>query len=192
LRAGKNAKELEERRLRALAKKYPSWGNALLDGCNALHDLNHFAKDVKRWKQDIYKVKNDIIKILYQNGFATECYLQVMKLPEKVCWNCNGTGIYRGRGECWDCYGTGTFAKGNSTTLVCFRFVVDDKTFCWHQPQSSIRWPYVTTAEPSCWEPRGSFRVDMSNQEYRDDMRLVNWIIDQYNRMNAEATSIGA
>ena len=89
----------------------------------------------------IYGIKNKMVELLYMNGYCTECYPHVTELPSKECWSCDGTGVWESYGQegdrCLNCNGTGVHLPAKTLTFVCFRFVVEEQTYCWHQPEES-------------------------------------------------------
>lgn len=166
----------------AIAKKYPDgWRQALADACEALYELNHFAKITNRaTKKEIYSVKNDVIKLLYVSGHCTQCYLHTMRGADRPCWGCNGTGFKMWSDkECYRCGGTGIFQKGETLKLVCFHFVVNDQNYCWHQPSDKVHFPYQTTKPSEAWNDdlQDVEYGELEWEEVRSHINLLKWII---------------
>lgn len=193
LKAAKDEADIQawrKAREEAIAAKYQGrWEDALLDGCQAMYKLNHFAKIAERpLQQQIYSLKNNYVKLLYTHGYCIECYAHIMTVPEKGCFGCDATGFRRNGDECHRCGGTGIFKKEKNVAFVCFRFLMGDKRYCWHQPTEYVDFAYETTQESAMWD------TELHEQEYeeldweerRSYTELLEWIIKGASTVDVE------
>ena len=168
------------------AKRYTFWMDALPDAAGALFEMNRWAKYSECCDADaIYRLKNDLIRLLYQRGYCTECYLHYTTLPPKECWSCNGTGLwhswdYNIEDDCRKCDGTGIYLPETTLAFVVFRFVVGEKSYCWHQPRETVRFEFRTTAEPSEYKLPGEERpVSLTARQRTEAKHLIEWVLRQ-------------
>ncbi len=188
---GKNARKhkaatAQARRFDGFRRKYGSWRSALADACEYLFALNRYAKhdscsDANQ--ADIYELKNRMVRLLYEQGYCTECVEHRQELPELECFGCDGSGsfdLYDGE-PCRRCNGTGVFKEATTLTFVCFRFSVEGKTYCWHQPEKVVLFNYESTQEPSTWEPNDADEkpITLTRSKFAAAKDLLRWILDE-------------
>jgi hypothetical protein len=131
------------------AAKYGSWQKALPAACDYLFELNRHTKSfgyrlarMMDKPDDIYDLKNQMVELVYKGGYSTDCYLHnKTELPAKSCWSCGESGqrtdsFFGSTEQCQRCYGTGIYLGPKTLTFVCFRFLVGEKNYCWHQPDN--------------------------------------------------------
>ncbi len=115
------------RRERRFSRKYPTWRDALPDACEALFELNRYAKHescTSTNREEIYNLKNGLIRLLYEQGFATDFYEHHLKLEAKPCWTCGGTGEYWTGEDCRKCGGTGDYLSAKTVFFLVFKFAI--------------------------------------------------------------------
>lgn len=185
------AEQTHAARFEKFFRKYGDWKAALGDGCEYLFSLNRYAKHpscTNDHREAIYALKTDIVELLYKHGYATECFDHLQQLPGRKCFGCNGTGIWSGSWRndlCRRCDGSGLWGEPFTLRLVCFRFSVGGKAYCWHQPEDLVCFTYEETANPSDWKPGSDVKaVALSSAKFAAAKDLLRWII-------AEATAAG-
>lgn len=133
------------------------WRDLLPEACETLFELNRFAKHERceREQRDIiYKLKNAMIRLLYRNGYCTDCVKHTVEHDDLICFRCDGEGFDRDCDVCERCDGSGIFREGGTEIFAAFRFVVDGKTFAWHQRMEDVSPNVVVTGDGSTdWEP---------------------------------------
>lgn len=117
-------------------RRYVSKRDAYLAACEALFSLNRYAKHEScsdKHKKTIYALKSAWIRCLYEQGFCVDVF--EAKTPERagLCFRCSGEGFDEFGEECYKCGGTGEYRSGGRV-YWSFRFLVDGKSFAWHQP----------------------------------------------------------
>jgi hypothetical protein len=197
------AEELIARRARARAKMhmefrrlYPAWPDALPDACAYLFDLNRYAKheSCSSFERDaIYELKNDLIRVLYMAGYSTECYLHTSELPEQECFGCAGTGTWTGwrTGDsdvCRKCNGTGVYRPSKTLQFVCFRFVVGDTPYCWHQPGSLVHFSFAVTSGEKHFDLAAEEKpVALASKKFAEAKAFIGWVMDRADHQEAVA-----
>jgi hypothetical protein len=175
-----DAKRLAKQHAR-YAVKYGSWQGALTAACAYLFELNRYTKHISRWetwkhaeRDEIYALKNQMVELLYHNGYATECYLHKTGLK---CRSCSMMALYSlVVPPCEHCGGTGIY---KTLTFVCFRFLVDEKYYCWHQPDYLVKFEFATTALESAYDlPTEEKPVSLAPYKFADAKRLIKWVIE--------------
>ena len=152
-------------RMDRLADKYGSPENALGDAAEAMFSLNRYAKYDKcsgAHCDEIYSLKNGLVKLLYDKGLAVSVKVHAQSREGLECWGCDGSGFDEDGEECQRCDGTGMFRNPDSLKFVCFRFLIGDKHFCWHQPKRLINWKFKTTDEAEGPMPDTNFEKPIS------------------------------
>jgi hypothetical protein len=112
---------------------------------------------------------------------------------------CEGAGIVDPNDSypCRTCAGTGLYKSAVRRTFVCFRFLIDGKAYCWHQPKENVRFQYATTAPPSVMRPvetatrpikkknmmlpvrKREEQVVLSLSFIEEGLELLRWILSQ-------------
>lgn len=180
----KRAAAAANERIEQLRAKYGSWQKALPLACEGLFSLNRYAKhrSCPRSRRDtIYELKNRFVELVYRQGYCIECYEHQQSLPEQRCFGCDGTGTYDGGQACHECGGDGVYQAAKVLTLVCFRFDVLGRTYCWHQPNDLVTFEYRVTADSSRWQPEDNDEktVLMDASQLAGAEELLRWIIDE-------------
>jgi len=101
-------------------KKYGSSELALAE---ALRFANRLQKVC--FYEDFYALKDQWIKSnqhLLVDG-------KIARVEERMCWSCDGSGMYYKDEECWKCSGTGIYS---SRTLYEHRYRIEDRVFSFH------------------------------------------------------------
>jgi hypothetical protein len=160
----------KERRFQKFAKKYQTWETALGDGCDALFNLNRYAKHRScslAHKRDIYFLKNEMIRLLYQHGYCVECYQHSVKVDDRArFWRAgarfHGSGVVK------------------TLRFVVFRFLVESASFTWHQPEDYVDFSYVLTHPEADWKPSDEEKeVSLSATKFAEAKDLLRWMISQ-------------
>jgi hypothetical protein len=178
------AMNAQVRRFARFKRKYGSWRAALPDACEYLFNLNRYAKhsscsDANR--ADIYELKGGMVRLLYQQGCCTQCFEHYHHLPELSCFACDGTGefdLYEGE-ACRRCGGSGVYKKARTVTFVCFRFEMDGKTYCWHQPEDLVWFDYEVTADSSEWQPAEQYEktITLARSRFAIAKDVLRWVL---------------
>jgi hypothetical protein len=117
-------------------QRYPNRRAAYLSACNALFSLNRHAKHASctlAHRNAIYDLKTRWIARLWREGFCTGAIEAHSPERERICWECGGEGCYR-------CDGTGVYQKSGGRSYWALRFVIDERSFAWHQPAQLCPW----------------------------------------------------
>jgi hypothetical protein len=167
---------------KGFAKKYPNWKDALPLACDYLFNLNRYTKHegcTATLRDKIYELKNALVKVLYLNGYSSDCHLHQLTLCEKLCFGCDGTGFDYDE-ECGRCDGTGIYLPAKVVRFVAFRFLVGDKSFCWHQPEKYVKFKFTTTKELSAFVPSQEYKpIDLAPSKFLRARQLLAWVILQ-------------
>jgi len=199
LKVQTTANTVQVTRFEALRLKYGSWPTALGDCCEAMFHLNRYAKNrtvIEKDREYIYGLKNNLVKLLYEQGYCTDCFEQNRPLPEQECYRCNSTGkwvsSWLGVPEiCNRCGGTGIYRKATSHTIVCFQFNVDGKTYFWHLPKYSVIFNYEVTLPSADWRT-GDVDVKpltLSGAKIAAAKDLLRWILNESGAAGKTATA---
>src|SRR3990167_4171864 len=115
--------------------------------------LNLFARASGRHPvvDQIYTLKNALIRYLYEGGYCVEATKTFQK---RMCYSCDGTGVFWTGDECLKCEGSGVYAV---TPLYAFRFMVGGRRYSWHQLEKLVDYPVTLT--------------DHTPQEYQEPTR---------------------
>lgn len=176
-----------DRRRKALAARYSNWREAIPKACEALFNLNRYAKYEScrtENRQEIYALKNEFIALLYRLGASIQVNEHIVHRPELECWRCAGSGLwvsYCGNysGDCDRCDGTGTYRESRDDTFIVFRFCVSGQTYCWHQPAELITYPVVLTAAAEQAELVPEEKpLNLSPSRFADAKRLLRFVIE--------------
>jgi hypothetical protein len=166
----------------AMTAKYGSWQAALPLACEYMFSLNRWAFSHKTTPLSamIYQLKNHLIKLLYGYGYCTECIIHTSQLPAKGCFGCDGMGFSDDGDKCWRCDGTGVYRPATNISFVAFRFVVDGRTFAWHQPKHIVNFPFVATDAPADYKlPTEEKNVLLAPEMFAEAIELIEWIISE-------------
>lgn len=171
------AKEAKERRQKERQAKfeglYPDWHDAVPDACDALFNLNRYAKYLRcspGHKEEIYRLKNRLIQLLFEEGYCQECKEHLVQRPDLECWGCWGEGCER-------CDYTGLYRSG-PLVYIAFRFKVGDRFYAWHQPKDSVNWEISLTETPSDWEPEAGIKpLSLHQKDFAEAKALIKYIL---------------
>ena len=173
-----------------ITKRFASWRDALPRACQAMFNLNRYAKhNTCRCKHEIYALKNGLIDLLYRNGFCTECKIHTDWLPEKVCFACDGAGWRYGwesdEQECERCGGTGIYLPAKELRFIAFRFLVDGQHFAWHQPDYLVTFPFLETGPTESGGLADEKPIEMSTEDMRKGRVIVRYVLAEANKSSA-------
>ncbi len=175
--AAKHARR--EQRHARMIRAYPTWKDALLPACEAMFNLNRYAKHEScRSGEEIYALKNQLVKLLYEHGACIECLAHERTQAEKECFGCKGTGERWSGEECERCDGTGVYREARILRDIAFKFMVCGRVFAWHQPESLVNFPYeVSAVEQGC--PAEEKPLEMSLVKMRDGKAVIRYVLSQ-------------
>lgn len=170
------------------ARRYPSRRSAYVDACQALFELNRYAKHdtcSPKHQDAIYRLKDAWIKKLYQEGFCTEAFPLITAELELECRRCEGSGEDEDGYRCKKCSGTGIYRVPGGAYWA-FRFLVDAEDFAWHQPMPL---PFVAqplgTSRPH--EVLGEERpVSLAANKFAQAKALIAWCLEEDSEMNQD------
>ncbi len=173
-------------------RKYPTADAALPEACEAMFNLNRYAKHrscTPAHAAEIYGLKYKLVRLLYALGFCVACTEH--NVPGQTCYGCGGSGEcsgdwqYDGSDEdygdcevtgCSRCGGTGYYIE--PSVLVCFGFRVAGKHFCWHVPANHVSFRYRTTGESSTWQSAAEEKpVSLPRATFSRAKALVRWVL---------------
>lgn len=168
-----------QQRMEALPARYHSWEKALPDAAAGLFTLNRYAKYKQcseRNKHEIYELKNEFLRLLYAHGFCTAAWLHRLTLAARQCRECGGSGE-----GCGACGGSGIFREGRILSFWCFRFEIDGKFYCWHQPLDLVAFAPVETVPPRDWEglPPSEKPLHLAPRKFVQIKELLRWVISR-------------
>jgi hypothetical protein len=171
--------ERREKRRTAPARRfvvwYKTWREALPAACAGLFSLNRFAKHEscgQEERDEIYRLKDRLVEVLYGAGLCAACWVHLVEQPAKVCWNCDGDGCSR-------CDYSGEWLPKRTLRFYCFRFVVGEKTYVWHQPDRLVRFRVETTEPDAEWNGVVTEKpVGMTRAELGRAKDLVRWVVE--------------
>jgi hypothetical protein len=184
-RAKPDPQKVKESRREKFARKYSTVESLLLASCEALFNLNRYAKwqtCSRDHKYEIYRLKNEMIALLYDHGVADRVYLHKKQLPMKECFGCQGTGERLRTGEvCSKCDGTGVFQAEREVTLVVFSFVIgsEARRFTWHQPAERVNWHFEVTQSPGIWETSPAMPLEMPKSRFAEAKELIRYTLER-------------
>lgn len=184
---------------------YGGWWMGVQDACEALFQLNRWAKHYDcppRQKTEVYALKNRFLQMLWELGYCEQAYLAHTPKRELTCYGCDGTGrrTYYDCGEtdeCWRCNGTGIYRTvgGNPYWALKFRVGVGHEesrvnVFSWHQPAHLAPWALAKGEQPEEVKPltRTIEQVTLAKRKRPEAKALIKWVTDQagVNTMSAE------
>ena len=158
-----------------LPGQYPDWRAALADACAGMFELNRWAKHAEcagDQREEIYRFKDGLVELLYREGLCAACWEHMLLQPAKVCWDCDGAGCRR-------CDYSGEYLPARTLRFYCFRFVVGERTFVWHQPDRLVRFAVQTTEAPAEWQGVGEEKpVRMTRRQLVAALELVRWVVE--------------
>lgn len=166
-----------DRRRAEIPKRYPEWQAALPEAAAAMFSLNRYAKHrqcSELQKVEIYQLKNELIELLYRNGYCTAAWIHLWQQEEQICRECDGAGDI----EC-SCGGTGVWRPARTLEFWCFRFLIEDCIYCWHQPRRSVEFTPVESVPPQDWEGiAGEKPVSLPVRKFASVKALLRWVLD--------------
>lgn len=166
----------------AFEEKYASIESALPDACEAMLNLNRYAKHrecLSSETDEIYDIKYGLVRALYATGHCIECVEQ--QTPGKTCYNCDGTGneavnlVAEDWYDCNRCGGSGWYHK--PSTLLRFTFKVAGVPYCWHVPSENVEFSYALTANGLPWEESSEDKpIALPLSKFPEAKALVRWV----------------
>jgi hypothetical protein len=183
------AKEARRREREAtILRRYQSWREALVPACEAMLNLNRYAKHGscrESHREEIYELKNGLIALLYREGFCEECIAHERRLPEQRCHACEGTGEHWSGDDCLRCDGTGVYRESRVLRDIAFKFVVDGRIFAWHQPDHLVRFKYtISGTQPGV--PAVEKPIEMSKAKMREGKTIIRYVLKMLMRSSAD------
>lgn len=175
----------EQNQYAGFTRKYGSPKAALADACEAMFNLNRYAKHrscTGDHAAEIYRLKHDLIRLLYTDGYCVGCHEHVVE--GKKCFKCDGTGFSSGASADYDdeydgcerCGGSGLYKEPKP--FVVFRFGVAKKNYCWHVPRDRVNFEFNTTAEESSWEPTSEEKpINIRASAFARAKTLIRWVL---------------
>lgn len=165
------------RRQESIPTQYPSWRDALPDACAGLFSLNRYAKHgtcSPLHKAEIYRLKNELIEVLYRDGCCSASWIHKLEQQEQLCRECDGGDF------CNHCDGSGVWKPARTLEFWCFRFEVEKKTYCWHQPKASVQFQPIESVPPQEWEGlAGEKPIILPRRKFALAKELLRWVIDR-------------
>ncbi|MGJ5813700.1 hypothetical protein [Paludibaculum fermentans] len=169
-------------RIARITSTYQNWRDALPIACEYMFALNRYAKhkECSSYLRDkIYASKRDLIRVLYENGYLTDCNEHETELAPKECWMCDGVETEHDY-PCYRCKGSGVVAPAKKLIFIMFKFAIGGKTYCWHQPRDLVRFTYSTTRSTETFElTHEEKEVSLPLTELSMAMELVQWTLVQ-------------
>jgi hypothetical protein len=140
------------------AARYVRREDALADACEALFNLNRYARHPtcsKPHREEVFKLKTRLVEHLYGLERFTDRVEKLTKhLSQKECSRCDGTGFARGD-QCEKCDGTGVFAPARDVASYVFTFTVEGQRYTWMQPDRVMAFePRVEATRVDDGKPR--------------------------------------
>ena len=181
---------LAKRKQRAAAAmpSYSTWREALLSAVAALYSLNRYAKHVScsgLTKFEIYRLKNQFLELLYMHGYCTASWVHRIELPAQLCRECSGDGE-----RCGHCCGSGIWREAKTLEFWCFRFAVEGKSYCWHQPRSTVKFSPTESVPPQDWDgPSPEQPYAMLSFRVNECKQLLQWVIDRASAQQEEESA---
>lgn len=184
--------KFKERKARARDRRFnnrfPNWREALPDAAEAMFNLNRYAKhsSCKRENRtDIYALKNRILKLFHFLGFCETAHLHTVPVLGKRCYSCSGSGysddnagFYDIDGICHNCDGSGWYEYPFTAEFVCFKFLVADKHYIWHQPKGSIDFEYQLVDAPTDWVPdKGEKALNIARADLSKAKQVLRFVL---------------
>jgi hypothetical protein len=167
------------RRRQALARRFPDPRRAVPAAAEALFQLNRYAKHRRcAWEhqQEIYSLKNRFVELLCALGHCTGAREHVSDRPVRACW-CTVDEY----GVCTKCGRADGDDGAGRETLVAFRFVVEGKAYCWHQPEDLVMWDYEVTDAAEAWQgERDEKPVALPARQFAQARALIAFVVDSF------------
>ena len=168
-----------QRRRAGFARKWASWLEALPAACEAMFNLNRYAK----WgscssahRDAIYGLKNQLVKLLYERNFCEAAWLHEVTQPVGCCFACNGEGVDWSDALCGKCGGSGGYVA--PVRRLCFTFLVAGQRYTWHQPMDSLSFEPVYTDKAKSWvDGIGEKPVELAAKKFAEAKELVAWVL---------------
>jgi hypothetical protein len=167
--------QLATARPQEIARRYQDWTVALPEVCAGMFSLNRYAKHrmcSALHRVEIYQLKNELVALLWKHGYCTLSWIHV--IPALECRDCAGSGE-----ECDRCGGSGTYR--GPIKLWCFRFLVNGKSYCWHQPANLVEFAPVESVPPQEWQGLGGEEkpVCLPKRKFAATKDLIRFVIDR-------------
>jgi hypothetical protein len=169
-----------ERRCARFSATYSSWLEALPAACEAMFNLNRYAK----WRSCsgshrdmIYGLKNQLVELLYERNFYEAAWLHEVTPPVGCCFACNGEGVDWSDALCWKCGGSGGYVAP-VRRYACFAFLVAGQRYTWHQPIDSLSFEPVYTETAETWvDGIGEKPIELAAKKLAEAKELVAWVL---------------
>lgn len=171
----------QRKRFERYSRKYSTISEAFPDACQALFNLNRYAK----WSQcrqqnreEIYDLKTEFIRLLCGQGYADRIGRHLAEREEKVCFKCDGTGAIWNGDICHRCVGSGIYQPAKTLVFIVFSFVVGGERYTWHQPEELVTWKYELTAGSADWSPVAEEKpLEMPTSRFAEAKDLLRYVI---------------
>ena len=175
-------------RIAKFRKKYPDRPSMLKDACEALFNLNRYAKHdrcTRPHRDRIYCLKSAFIKNLYEAGLIDRVAIHSAIASPLQCNRCQGTGDFgrywrydTGR-ECHKCHGTGIWRSKTELRFVVFSLEVDGQRYSWHQPEEYVDWKFEETppTEDTTWTTGEVKPVALQRAKFAEAKHLIEYYL---------------
>lgn len=163
------------------AARYPERRAAYLPACEALWNLNRFAKHPDcgyTHRRLIYALKDKWTEKLWREGFCIGALEVRTPRKELPCWSCGGEGD-AGDFVCYDCEGTGVYRTVGGKPFWALRYEVQGKQFFWHQPAHLAPWAWVVGEEAPHEVVVTEKPVHMPKRKFAEAKALLLWLLDE-------------
>lgn len=161
----------------AFNREYLNFMDAVPLACDYLFNLNRYCKHPscsEKHKDEIYELKNLFINFLYKMGFCTRVDEHVEVKEDKICYECGGDGCER-------CYDTGIYRDGYSIIHYCFYFLVNEQSYCWHQPWEKVEFKFeLTSVNPTNMPLPEIKEVYLPEPKRKEAKELIFWVLKKW------------
>lgn len=161
-----------------LPKKFSTWRDALPEACAGMFSLNRYAKHrscSELHKLEIYRLKNELIELLYRSGYCTLSWIHRLRFEIQYCRRCGGAGDY----DCIPCGGSGIFREARTVEFWCFRFAVEGRAYCWHQPIELVKFAPAESVPAQEWREFSDKEkpVPLRREQFALVKELLDWLL---------------
>jgi hypothetical protein len=171
-------------------RRYLSPADAVPDACEAMFQLNRYAKHAKcsrNHRDQIYSLKSELLAMLTGSGHLTAIGQHIVRQPARRldCFGCYGGGCER-------CDFTGIYREYPERDLVyvVLRFGIKDKAYTWHQPADNVSWelpPAPRLIDDGLWKEGSIKPVDLKPQKFAEAKALVRFVCDGWRAQRSAA-----
>lgn len=169
--------------------KYADWREALPEACEGLFSLNRYAKYERcspLHKHEIYRLKNELIEVLWRNGYSSAAWIHRVEQPEQRCHECAGDSF------CDHCDGSGIYRQARTLEFWCFKFLIQGKPYCWHQPRDTVAFSPSESVPPQDWQGFSTTEkpIKLAPRKFSAAKDLLRWVIDRAQSQEDEAAGV--